>query len=107
MEGEYHFNSTPISLPGSTVSAYERLENRWSFGHNTRKTCYVGPCFSNHRIFKGTLPSTGKEIMSDTVKMNHHTTTIPELTPASKIMEASRHLDTVLNRYSKKAPKNR
>ena len=42
--------------------------------------------------------------MSDTVKMKHHAIAIPDLTPADRILEAARHLNTALRQHPKKAP---
>ena len=63
MEGEYLFDLTPITLQCTAMLMYNRPENRRSFGHNTRKVWYSGPCFNHYRTFKGILPSTGKERM--------------------------------------------
>ena len=51
---------------------YERPENRPSFGHNARKAWYLGPCLNHYIAFREILPSTGKDRMSDTIKMKHH-----------------------------------
>ena len=62
---------------------YERPENRSSFGHNAKKAWYIGPCLDHYRTFKGILQSTGKERMSDTVKMKHHAIASPAPTSPS------------------------
>ena len=95
-EGGFHFDKTPIAPPGTAMLMYERPENRKTFGHNARKAWYLGPCLNHYRAFRGILPSTGKERMSDTVKMQHHAIAIPRLTPADRIVEAARHLDRAL-----------
>ena len=71
-------------------------ENRSSFGFNAKKACYIGPCFKHYRIFKGLLPSTGGERLSDSVKFKHHAIAIPNLTPADRILEAARQLDIAI-----------
>ena len=83
---------------------YERPENRPSFGHSARKAWYLGPCLNYYRAFRGNLPSTGKERMSDTVKMTHHAIAIPTLTSADRILEAARQLDRALKQLSKDGP---
>ena len=100
-EGEFHFDETPIAPPGTAMLMYERSENRKSFGHNARKAWYLGPCLNHYRAFRGILPSTGKERMSDTVKMQHHAIAIPSLTPTDRIVEAARHLDRALKQLPK------
>ena len=42
--------------------------------------------------------------MSDTVSFKHHAITIPQLTPADRILEASRQLDDTLKQQPKKSP---
>ena len=103
-EGEFHFDSTPIAPPGTAMLMYERPENRPSFGHNARKAWYLGPCLNHYRAFRGILPSTGKERMSDTVKMKHHAIGIPTLTSADRILEAVRQLDRALKQLPKAGP---
>ena len=103
-EGDFHFDSTPIAPPGTAMLMYERPENRSSFGHNAKKAWYIGPCLDHYRTFKGILPSTGKERMSDTVKMKHHAIAIPSLTPADRILEAAKQLDRALKQLPKAGP---
>ena len=42
--------------------------------------------------------------MSDTLKFKHHAIEIPQLTPAERIMEASRQLDDAIKQQPKKSP---
>ena len=42
--------------------------------------------------------------MPDTVVFEHHAITIPQLTPANIILEASRQLDYTLKQQPKKSP---
>ena len=42
--------------------------------------------------------------MSDTMRFKHHAITIPQLTPADRIMEANRQLDDTLKQQPKKSP---
>ena len=103
-EGEFHFGSTPIAPPGTEMLMYVRPENRKSFGHNANKAWYVGPCMKHYRTFKGIVPSTGKVRMTDTVKMKHHAIAIPKLTPADRILEATRQLDRAIKQLPKEGP---
>ena len=50
------------------------------------------------------MASTGAERLSDTVQFNHHAITIPHLTPANRILEAARQLDSAIKQHPKKAP---
>ena len=59
MEGEFHFDSRPITSLGTAVLIYKHPGNRTTFGHNTKKSWYIGPCLNHYRTFKTILPSTG------------------------------------------------
>ena len=43
LEGDFHFNSTPIAPPGTVILIYKRPENRMTCGHNVKKSWYTGP----------------------------------------------------------------
>ena len=79
-------------------------ENRRTFGLNAKKAWYTGPCLNHYRAFKGVLPSTGGERISDTVKFQHHAIDIPTLTPADRILEATRQLQDAIRQQPKRAP---
>ena len=42
--------------------------------------------------------------MSDTVRFKHHAIVIPDLTPADRILEATRQLDDAIKQQPKRAP---
>ena len=89
MEGEYHFDLTPIAPAGSKMLMHEKPGRRQTFGYNAKKAWYIPPCLRHYHTFKGIMASTGAERMSNTVKFKHHTIAIPELTPADRILEAT------------------
>ena len=101
MEGEYHFDATPIAPPGSQMLMHGKPGKRRSFGFNAKKAWYLGPCLKHYRIFRGILPSTGGERLSDTVRFQHHAIAIPDLTPADQILEAARQLDHAIKQQPK------
>ena len=104
MEGEFHFDATPIAPPGSEMLVHKKPNRRKSWGFNAKTAWYLGPCFQHYRSFRGILPSTGGERISDTVRFKHHAITIPQLTPADRILEAARQLQTAIKQQPKKAP---
>ena len=53
------------------------------------------------------MASTGAERISDTVRFKHRAIAIPQLTPADRIMEAARQLDSAIKEQPKKAPMNK
>ena len=104
MEGEYHFDATPIAPPGSEMMLHDKPNQRRSWGFNTKKAWYNGPCFQHYMAFRGILPLTGGERISDTVRFKHHAIAIPQLTPADRILEAARDLDDAIRQLPKRAP---
>ena len=71
---------------------------------NAKPAFYVGPCLKHWRTFRGVIPSTGGERTSDTVKFQHHAISIPELTPADRILEADRELKNAVEQQPKQVP---
>ena len=60
MEGEYHFDATPVAPQGSEILMHEKRE---IFGINAKKAWQIAPCFNHYQTFKGILQSTGEERM--------------------------------------------
>ena len=102
IEGEFHFNATPIAPPGSEMLMHENPNRGRTFVFNAKKAWYIAPCFQHYRKFKGIMASTGAERISDTVQFKHHAISIPQLTPDDRILEAERQLDSAI----KQQPKN-
>ena len=103
MEGELHFDATPVAPPGSEMLMHQKPGRRKTFGLNAIKVWYLGPCLNHYRTFRGILPSTGAERLSDTVKFQHHAIGIPEITSADRILEAARQLDAAICEVPEKA----
>ena len=103
-ESEFFFDSTPIAPPGSAMLMQVKPGDRASWAFNAKKAWYVGPCLNHYRSFRGVLPSTKGERISDGVKFQHHAIAIPELTPADRILEATRQLKHAITQQPTKAP---
>ena len=103
MEGNFHFNATPIAPSGSEMLMHEKPNQRHSLGYNAKKAWYIGPCFRHYCSFHGILPSTGGERVSNTVHFNHHVLTIPQLTPADRILEEANQLNLAIKQQPAKA----
>ena len=104
MEGEFHFDATPIAPPGSKMYIHDKPGKRKTFGMNAMPAWYLGPCFKHYRTFRGIVPSTGGERLSDTVRFKHHAIAIPDLTPADRILEATRQLNDAIRQQPRRAP---
>ena len=48
MEGEYHFNATPVEPPGSEMFTHEKPNRRKIFGLHVKKAWYIAPCFKHY-----------------------------------------------------------
>ena len=84
---------------------HAKPENIFSFGFNAKKAYYIGPCSFKHcRTFKGLVQSTNGKRISDSVKFKHHAITIPNLTPADRMLEATRQVESAIKQQPKKAP---
>ena len=103
-EGEFFFDHTPIAPPGSSMLMHVKPNERASWAPNAKKAWYVGPCLKHYRSFRGVLPSTKGERVSDSVKFQHHAIAMPELTPADRILEAAKQLKSAITQQPTKAP---
>ena len=83
---------------------HEKPNRRRTWGLNAKKAWYLGPCFQHYRTFRGILPSTGGERISDTVRFKHHAISMPKITPADRILDAARNLDHAIRQQPKTAP---
>ena len=101
MKGESHFKSTPIAPPGSAILMQHKPSNRPYFGLNAKKLRYVGP-YLNH--YKDMILYTGGEIMTDTVKLQHHKIAIPSLIHADIILEVAHQLESAISQQPFEAP---
>ena len=104
MEGEFHFDATPIAPPGTEMMMHDKPNRRKTWGYNAKKAWYLGPCLRHYRSVRGMLPSTKGERITDTFRFRHHAIDIPNLTPADRILEAAKQLDNAIQQQPKKAP---
>ena len=104
IEGEYHFDATPIAPPGSAMLMQVKPVDRTTYGLNAKKAWYLGLCLNHFQSFRGILPSTKDECISDTVKFQHHAIAMLQLTPAERMLEATRQLNDAKNQQPKRAP---
>ena len=79
-------------------------DDRLTFGLNVKKAWYTGPALRHYRAFRGVLPLTKGERISDTVKFQHLTIAMSELTTADQILEATRQLKDAIKLQPKRTP---
>ena len=80
---------------------------RTSWGSNAKKAWHVGPELKHYRAFRGVVPSTKDERISDSVKFQHHVIAVPELTPADRILDATRELKSAITQQPKTVPSDK
>ena len=83
---------------------HEKPNRRRTFGYNAKKAWYIALCFKYYRTFRGIIPSTGAERISDTVQFKHHAIATLQLNSDDRILEAARKLDNAIKQQPKRAP---
>ena len=48
LEGEFHFDATPLAPPGTEMLIHKRASCRASWGFNAKKSRYVGACLHHY-----------------------------------------------------------
>ena len=77
---------------------------RTSWVFNAEKAWYAGPALEHYRAFRGVVPLTKGERISDSVKLQHLAIAVPELTPADRILDAMRDIKIAITKQPKTAP---
>ena len=106
MEGDYHFNSSTIMPPESEMLMHQKPNRRKSWGYNAKKAWCIGPCFDLYRSFCSILLSTGGERILDTVCYKHYAIALPDVTPAKRIVQATKSLQDAIRQQPSNAPLN-
>ena len=80
IEGNHDFNKVPLAPPGTKVIIHNKPGIRNSWGFHGQKGWYVGPAMDHYRCYKCYLPSTAKEVITDTVRFIPKKIPFPQLT---------------------------
>ena len=102
--GDFHFESTPMAPPGTKCLAHAKPSTRNTFGHHAKDAHFVGPAMKHWRCYTIVSTHTGAQSVTDTVKFQHHVVTVPNVTPADRIIEATRALSRALKNMPPEAP---
>ena len=68
LQGQHNFSKNPIAPPGTRVIIHRKVHQRKSWDFHGQHGWYVGPALEHYRCYRCYIPSTGKEIITDTVK---------------------------------------
>ena len=96
LDGEFHYDSTPMAPPGTLTLAQVKPNIRGSWEFHAREGWYVGPAMRHYRCYTVIAKNTGAEIISDTVKFKHHAIVVPTITPTDHLIHATDTLTRAL-----------
>ena len=68
LNGEHNYNKVPLAPPGTKIIIHRKPNQRKTWDFHGQLGWYVGPAPEHYRCFRCFIPSTGKEIITDTVK---------------------------------------
>ena len=93
---QFDFNKIPLAPPGSKGIIHTKSSNRTSWNLNGKIGYYTGPAPNHHRCMTCYLPSTNKEIISNTLVFISHTISIPAITTDNFLTQAASDIVTPL-----------
>ena len=68
INGQHNYNKVPLAPPGTKVVIHRKPNQRKSWDFHGQMGWYVGPVLEHYWCYRCYIPSTGKEIITDTVK---------------------------------------
>ena len=68
LNGNFDYNATPLSLPGTKVVAFEPPDKRNSWETHSTRVWYIGPALHHYRCWKIYVTKTAATRVCDTVK---------------------------------------
>ena len=96
LNGCFNFDATPMAPPGTKALAHVKPNTRASWGFHAEKAWYVGPAMEHYRCYKVVSATTKRSKISDTVSFQHHTVSLPTVTPADRIIRAAKELNAAI-----------
>lgn len=104
MNGCFVFDATPMAPPGTKALAHVKPKTRVSWGYHAENAWYVGPAMEHYRCYKVVSAMTKRGKISDTVTFQHHTVSVPTVTPADRIIRATKELNAALRNQPSELP---
>ena len=102
--GSYNFEATPMAPPGTQAFVHIKPANRATWGDHAEDAWYVGPALNHYRCTTVIMAKSSAKRISDTVKFKHHTTKLPNITPAERVERATKSLTSALQNQPDDAP---
>ena len=104
LHGIHNFATTPLAPAGTKVVIHKKPQNRASWDYHGRTGWYIGPAPDHYRCFRCFIPSTGREIITDTLRFIPQKITFPHMSIESTIKTSMDKIITLLQQTSVSHP---
>jgi len=94
LNGPHNFLAMPLAPAGTKVVIHMKPDQRSSWAYHGKVGWYVGPAPHHYRCFRCYVPSSGKEIITDTVRFIPGKVTLPTMSTETHL---KRSLDKIIN----------
>ena len=78
LEGAHNYNKVPLAPPGTRVVILKKVGQQKLWDFHAQLGWYIGPALEHYRCYRCHIPSTGKEIITDTVRFLPQKLQFPE-----------------------------
>jgi hypothetical protein len=96
LNGNFDFNKTPLTPPGTKVLVHLKPDQRASWAYHSEEGWYVGPSMEHYRCVKCYLPSTARERDVDTLQFFPKKIPFPTILTEDYLKQAASDILTVL-----------
>eukprot|EP00957_Ditylum_brightwellii_P081293 6184015-Ditylum_brightwellii.AAC.1 len=86
--GNFDFNVTPLTPPGTKVIIHKKSTHRDSWAYHGVEGWTIAPSLEHYRCVKCYIPDTVTEVDADTVKLIPHRTPLPSFNDEDAIKQA-------------------
>ena len=104
LHGKFHFEATPMALPGTKTLVHAKPGSRLTWAFHAIDAWYVVPALDHYRCDVDVLADNGGERTTDTVKFQHHVVVVPRITPTDRVIQATRELTRAIRQEPTMAP---
>ena len=102
--GNFDFNATPMTPPGTRVVVHDKPNNRRSFAGYGTEAWYIVPSLEHYRRFKCYMSETYSERNADTAEFFPATTPFPQVTTDDYLRQAATDILAILQEPQKSIP---
>ncbi len=103
LNGLHNFPQTPLAPAGTKVTIHMKLQNRASWDYHGKTGWYVGPAPDHYRCFRCFIPSTSREIITDTLRFITNKIRFPNTTIETTLQKS---IDKIVNILQNKSITN-